>query len=117
MENLRHWQSSRKAYRAHLTKLHQTVAEIMDSSESLEDSALDSLSTSIEKLQQMAKAIGELDCKISGKIQDPEELKQDVYEAIELQDGITDTINLIKQFISHHTKHVERRPPSRAVTV
>ena len=33
----------------------------MDSSESLEDSALDSLSTSIEKLQRKAKAIGELD--------------------------------------------------------
>ena len=116
MENLRRWQSSRKAYRAHLTKLHRTVAEIMDSSESLEDSALDSLSTSIEKLQRKAKAIGELDSKISGEIQDPEELERDVYEAIELQDGITDTIDQIKQFISRHTKRVEPRPLSRAVT-
>ena len=33
MENLHRWQSSRKAYRAHLTKLHRTVTEIMDSSE------------------------------------------------------------------------------------
>ena len=45
MENLRRWQSSRKAYRAHLTKLHQTVTEIMDSSEAIDNSKLDSLST------------------------------------------------------------------------
>ena len=37
----------------------------MDSSESPEDSALDSLSTSIEKLQRKAKAIGELDSKMN----------------------------------------------------
>ena len=68
----------------------------MDSSESLEDSALDSLPTSIEKVQWKAKAIGELDSKISGELQDPEELEGDLYESIELQDGITDTIDQIK---------------------
>jgi len=31
--------------------------------------------------------------KFAGKIQDPEELERDVYEAIELQDGLTDTID------------------------
>jgi len=41
----------------------------MDSSESVEDSTLDSLSTSIEKLQQKAKMIGELYSKIAGKTQ------------------------------------------------
>ena len=57
-------------------KLQRTVAEIMDSSESPEDSALDNLSTSIEKLQRKAKAIGELDSKISCELQDPEELEE-----------------------------------------
>jgi len=93
MENRCHWQSSRKAYRA---QSQRTVAEIMDSSESPEDSVLDSLSTSIEKLQQKAKAIGELNSKISGKIQNPEELEKDVYEAVELQDSITDLDRLTK---------------------
>ena len=88
----------------------------MDSSKSPEDSTLDSLSTSIEKLQRKAKAIGELDSKISGELQDPEELGRDVYESIELQDGITDTIDQIKQFISHHMKSVEPCPPNRAVS-
>jgi len=46
----------------------------MDSSESPADSVLYSLSTSIEKLQRKAKAIGELDSKISGEIKDPEEM-------------------------------------------
>ena len=74
MENLCCRQSSQKAYRTHLTKLQRTVAEIMDSSESPADSVLYSLSTSIEKLQRKAKAIGELDSKISGEIKDPEEM-------------------------------------------
>jgi len=39
-----------------------------------------------------------------------------VYESIELQDGITDTTDQIKQFISHHTKRVEPRPLSRAIS-
>ena len=87
MENLHRWQSSRKAYRAHLTKLHRTVTEIMDSSETPGDSQLDSLSTSIEKLQRKAKAIGKLDDKIAGEIQNEKELERDVFEALELQDG------------------------------
>ena len=110
MENLRRWQSSRKAYRAHLTKLHRTVTEIMDSSEAIDDSKLDSLSTSVEKLQRKVKAIGELDTKIAGEIQNSEELERDVYEAIELQDGITERIDQIKRFISRNIKQVEPHP-------
>ena len=116
MENLRRWQSSRKAYRAHLTKLHRTVTEIMDSSEAIDDSKLDSLSTSVKKLQRKAKAIGELDTKIAGEIQNSEELERDVYEAIELQDGITERIDQIKRFISRHTKQVEPHTPSRTTS-
>ena len=47
-------------------KLHRTVTEIMDSNEAIDDSKLDSLSTSVEKLQWKARAIGELDTKIAG---------------------------------------------------
>ena len=68
MENLQRWRSSRKAYRTHLTKLHRTVTEIMDSSETPNESQLDSLSASIEKLQRKAKTIGELDTKIAGEL-------------------------------------------------
>ena len=78
MENLQRCKSSRKAYRTHLTKLHRTVTEIMDSSEAPNESQLDSLSTSIEKLERKAKAIGELDTTIAGELQDAEELERDV---------------------------------------
>ena len=81
----------------------------MDSSEAPDDSALDSLSNSIEKFQQKARIIGELDAKI---LQDPDEIEGDVYEAIELQDGISDRIDQIKKFISRHTKRVEPHPLS-----
>ena len=36
---------------------------------------MDSLSISIEKLQQKAKAIGELDSKFASELQDPESLR------------------------------------------
>ena len=68
MENLQRWRASRKAHRAHLTKLHKTVMEIMNSTERLQESELDSLSTSIEKFQCKAKAIKELDAKIAGEL-------------------------------------------------
>ena len=64
----------------------------------------------MDSSESKAKAIGELDSKISGEIQGPEEFEWDVYEAIELQDGITDTIDRIKQFMSCHTKCVEQCP-------
>ena len=84
----------------------------MDSSEALNESQLDTLSTSIEKLQRKAKAIGELDTTIAGELQDAEELERDVLEAIELQDGITERIYQIKRFISCRAKPVEPLPPS-----
>ena len=45
----------------------------MDSSETPDDSTLDSLSDSIEKLQQKAKVIGDPDTKIAGELQDPDD--------------------------------------------
>ena len=66
----------------------------MDSSETPNESQLESLSTSIEKLQWKAKTIGELDTKIAGELQDPEELERDVFEAVELQDGVFEAVEL-----------------------
>lgn len=103
MENLQRWQLSRKAYRTHLSKLHRTLTEIMDSSETPNESQLDNLSASIEKLQRKAKAIGELDARIAGELQDAEELEGDVFEAVEIQDGITERVDQIKRFILRHT--------------
>ena len=113
---MQRWRSSRKAYRTHLTKLHRTVTEIMDSSETPNESQLDSLSASIEKLQRKAKTIGELDTKIAGELQDPEELERDVFEAVELQDGIVERIDQIKRFISSHVNPIEPLLPSRIST-
>ena len=112
MENLKRWRSSRKAYRTHLTKLHRTVTEIMDSRETPNEFQLDNLSASIEKLQRKGKAIGELDTKIAAELQDEEELERDVFEAVELQDGITERIDQIKRFISRHANPIETLPPS-----
>ena len=84
MESLQRWRASRKAHRAHLTKLHRTVTEIMNSEERPLESQLDTLSTSIEKFQRKTKAIEELDAKIAGELQDSQELEEDIYEAVEL---------------------------------
>ena len=68
MENLQRWRSSHKPYLTHLIKLHQTVIEIIDCIETPNESQLESLCSSIEKLQQKAKTIGELDTKIAGEL-------------------------------------------------
>ena len=113
MENLQCWHASRKAYCAHPTKLHKTVMEIMNPTERLQESELDSLSTSTEKFQCKAKAIEELDVKIAGELQDPDELEEDIFEAVELQEGITDKIGQIKCFISRQASPFEPHPTSR----
>ena len=51
----------------------------MNSTERLQESELDSLSTSIEKFQCKAKTIEELDTKIAGELQDPDELEKDIF--------------------------------------
>ena len=113
MENLKCWRSSSKAYHTHLTKLHQTVTEIMDTSETPNKSQLDNLSACIEKkLQRKGKAIGELNTKIAAELHDEEELERDVFEAVELQDGITERIDQIKCFILQHANPIETLPPS-----
>ena len=113
MENLKRWWSSHKAYRTHLTTLHRTVTEIMDSSETPNESQLDSLSASIEKLQRKEKTIGELDTKIAGELrQDPEELQRDVFEAVELQDGIIERIDQIKHYLASCKSH-RATPPEQ----
>ena len=78
-------------------------------SETPNKSQLDSLSASIRKLQRKLKAIGELDIKIAGELQD-EELERDMFEAVEIQDGITERVDQIKRFISHHANPIESLP-------
>ena len=73
---------------------------------------MDSLSASIEKLQRKAKAIGEVDAKIAGELQDEEELEIDVFEAAEIQDGSTERVDQIKCFTSRQAKPKEPLPPS-----
>ena len=89
------------------------MTEIIDSNETPNESQLDSLSAPIEKLQQKAKTIGEIDTKIAGKLQDPEELEKDVFEAVELQDRILERTDQIKRFISRHVNPNEPLLPSR----
>ena len=100
---------SRKAHRAHLTKLHKTVMAIMNSTGRLQESELDSLSTSIEKFQCKAKTI-ELDTKIAGELQDPDELEEYIFQAVELQESITDKIGQIKCFILRQASPFESHP-------
>ena len=75
------------------------------------ESQLDSLSASIEKLQQKAKAIGELDAKIAGELQDEEELERDVFEAVEIQDGIIERVDQIKCFMSRIKQNPRSHSP------
>ena len=110
MENLQHWRSSCKAYQTQLTKLHWTITEILDSSERPDESQLDSLFAFVEKLQWKAKAIEEFNAIIAGELQEEEELERDVFEAVEIQGGITQRVDQIKCFISCHANPIEPLP-------
>ena len=104
MEGVQRFQSSRKAYRSHLTRIYNKVSEIMESSETPSDSQITTLKSSLEQLQRKAEIIKDLDAKISLAIQDPSELEGEIFESEEIQDAIIEKTGSIKEFLSCHAQ-------------
>ena len=104
MEGALHYQLSRKAYCAHLTRIYNKVSEIMESGETPGDSQITTLKSSLEQLQRKAEIIRDLDAKIAQATQDPSELEAEVFESEEIQDTIIEKTGSIKEFLSRHAQ-------------
>ena len=93
--------SSWKAYRSHVICLLKKVKEITGNGtvSTIKELQLTALMTSVEQLESKNSTLMELDTKIAEYITDPEELENEIFRAVEIQDSISECTRLAKRVI------------------
>lgn len=114
MEELQRLQSSRKAYKSHVTRTFKRVEELM-ATETIDQFQLTALMTASEQLQKRKETIAQLDTRIVELITTPEGLEEAILETEETQDRILEKINHIGKFLELKTKSTT--PSTPAVTL
>ena len=111
MDEIRRLISSRKAYRSHVTRLLKKVEEITGNGtiSTIEEPHLSALITSVEQLESKSSTLTELDTQIAEGTIDPEELENEIFRAVEIQDSISDCIGLAKRMID---RSEQPQPPT-----
>ena len=98
MEELTRIQASRRAHKAHVTRLLKKTSEIL-TNEKPDEMLLSSLNTSLEQLVRKRDLIRELDQKIEAKTTDEKNLETEIFEAEELSCDLEEKINHIRKYI------------------
>ena len=118
MEGLEKLKGSRRAYRAHLTRIWGKMAELTLTLPATDETV--TLATSyIDQIQHKAEAVQQLDSKIQSMITEPEDIESDVLDSLEIQDTIIEKLTLLKRFLektSSITGTTTGSPPSPEVT-
>ena len=60
MEGMQRFQSSRKAYHSHLTRIYKKVSEIVEAGETPNDLQVSVLKSAVEQLQRKAEILQDL---------------------------------------------------------
>ncbi len=102
MEELTRLQASRRAHKAHVTRLTNKSKEIL-TKENPNEMEISSLNTSLEQLARKGDLIRELNQKIEAKITDEETLEAEIFEADELSCDLEEKINYIRKYIELST--------------
>ena len=85
-EEITRLQASRKAFKGHVTRLHNKIDELM--AEDFDDYTIASLTATIEQIKKKGERITQMDEKIATLISDASELETAVFDAEEFQDEI-----------------------------
>ena len=111
MDEIRRLISSRKAYRSHVTRLLKKVEEITGNGtiSTIEEPHLSALITTVEQLESKSSTLTELDKQIAERTADPEELENEIFRAVEIQDSISDCIGFTKRMID---RSEQPQPPT-----
>ena len=101
-EDLPRLQASRKAYKAHITRLYHKIDASLDSE--VDEYTVTTLRTAIEQLNGKKTKIVELHERIAALITDPNELTEAMIDAGDLEDSITDKIAKALRYIELQTE-------------
>ena len=91
MEGLARLRASRRAYRAHVTRIFGKVEETLASQ--IDELATTYLTTAISQLEKKKEQIVKLDEQIFELIEDSSELEDAIMDSEELQDSIVEKVN------------------------
>ena len=97
MEELQRKVASRRGHRAHLTKLHNKMEDLMAGEIDAVQRA--TIGTHIGQLEQKSQKLSQLDTEIADLIEKPKDLEQEILESEELQCSIAEQICRAKTFL------------------
>ena len=93
MAELQRLVSSRRRYRAHLTKLLQTLTDTLNEAHPLNDDAIATLKHLYEQLERKRELISKLDVKILEGISDDCELEAEILQTEEINSLVSNEDN------------------------
>ena len=91
MEELTRLQTSRRAYRSHVTRIFNKVEEAL--AKEIDELGVTYLKTAVTQLEKKREQIVKLDQQILDRLQDPTDLEDAIMDSEELQDSISEKIN------------------------
>ena len=114
VSNLR---ESRRAHRAHLTRVFGKIAPILESDEAPNERNTATLQTELEQIEAKRTTISELDTEIRATIEDATALETEILDAEEITFTIAEKITLIKAVLTRSKPPNAQAPPLQPLSV
>ena len=111
METIGKLKGSRKAYRAHLTRIYGKIGELYSTQPAtVETTSL--VMSYIDQLNRKAEAIRQLDLKIQTLIEGADDVEQDTFESIEIQDNIIENTVRLQHYMEKNNRCLPPASPT-----
>ena len=95
-----HLRASRRAHRAHFTRVFGKIDAILESNDAPDERNTATLQTSLEQLEAKKCTIAELDTKIVATIEDPEALESEILDSEGIIFNVAEKITLVKAVLA-----------------
>ena len=109
--------ASRRAHRAHLTRVFGKVTPILESNEAPNERNTTTLQTALEQIEAKRTTISELDTKIRATIEDANVLETEILDTEEITFNIAEKITLIKAVLISPKPPNAQAPPLQPQSV
>ena len=109
--------ASRRAHRAHLTRVFGKIAPILESDEAPNERNTATLQTELEQIEAKRTTISELDTEIRATIEDATTLETEILDTEEITFTIAEKITLIKAVLTRPKPPNAQAPPLQPLSV
>ncbi len=117
MEAVSNPRASRRAHRAHLTRVFGKITPILESDEAPNERNTATLQTALEQIEAKRTTISELDTEIRATIEDANALETEILDTEEIIFNIAEKIALIKAVLTRPKPPSAQAPPLQPQSV